>query len=52
MKKESIDIYKVWKNKTFTIEFNIDGTLWTKDLVNSFEKQLFKILKRIFEKGR
>ena len=44
MKKESIDIYKVWKNKTFTIEFNIDGTLWTKDLVNSFEKQLLNIL--------
>jgi len=44
MKKEPIDIYKVWKNKTFTIEFNIDGTLWTKDLVNSFEKQLINIL--------
>ena len=44
MKKESKDIYKVWKNNTFTIELNIDGTLWTKDLVNSFEKQLFKIL--------
>ena len=44
MKKESIDIYKVWKNKNFTIEFNIDGTLWTQDLVNSFEKQLLNIL--------
>ena len=44
MKKESIDIYKVWENKTFTIEFNINGTLWTKDLVNSFEKQLLNIL--------
>ena len=44
MKKESIDIHKVWKNKTFTIELNIDGTLWTKDLVNGFEKQLFNIL--------
>ena len=43
MKMELIDIYKVWKNNTFTIEFNIDGTLWTKDLVNNFEKQLFKI---------
>ena len=44
MKKESIDIHKVWKYNTFTIELNIDGTLWTKDLVNKFEKQLFKIL--------
>lgn len=44
MKKESIDIHKVWKNNTFTIELNIDGNLWTKDLVNNFEKQLFKIL--------
>ena len=44
MKKELIDIHKVWKNNTFTIELNIDGTLWTKDLVNNFEKQLFKIL--------
>ena len=44
MKKEPIDIHKVWKNNTFTIELNIDGNLWTKDLVNTFEKQLFKIL--------
>jgi len=44
MKKELIDIHKVWKNNTFTIELNIDGNLWTKDLVNTFEKQLFKIL--------
>jgi len=44
MKKESIDIHKVWKNNTFIIELNIDGPLWTKDLVNNFEKQLFKIL--------
>ena len=44
MKKEPIDIYKIWKNNTFKIELNIDGTLWTKDLVNNFEKQLFKIL--------
>ena len=44
MKKESIDIHKVWKNNTFTIELNIDGNLWTHDLVNSFEKQLLNIL--------
>ena len=43
MKKESIDIYKVWKNETFTIELNIDGTLWTKDLVNNFEIETKKI---------
>ena len=44
MKKESIDIHKVWKNNAFIVELNVDGTLWTKDLVNSFEKQLIKIL--------
>ena len=41
MKKES-NIHKIWKNNTFKIELNIDGTLWTKDLVNSFENQYSK----------
>ena len=44
MKKELIDNHKVWENKTFIIEFNIDGDLWSQDIVNCFEKQLFKIL--------
>ena len=45
MKKELIDNHKVWENKTFIIEFNIDSDLWSQDVVNCFEKQLFKILK-------
>ena len=44
MKKELVDNHKVWKNKTFIIELNIEGDLWSKDLVNCFENQLFKIL--------
>ena len=45
MKKELIDNHKVWENKTFIIEFNIDSDLWSQDVVNCFEKQLFKILR-------
>ena len=45
MKKELINNYKTWKHSFYIIEANIETDLWCKDLVNSFEKKIHKILK-------
>ena len=45
MKKELVNSYKIWNDSFYTIEANIDTDLWCRDLVNSFEKKINKILK-------
>ena len=45
MKKELVNSYKILNDSFYTIEANIDTDLWCEDLVNSFEKKLYKILK-------
>ena len=45
MKKELVNSYKIWNDSFYTIEANIDTDLWCQDLVNSFEKKIYKILK-------
>ena len=45
MKKELVNSYKTWNYSFYTIEANIDTDLWCKDLVNSFEKKTYNILK-------
>ena len=45
MKKELVNSYKTWNDTFYTIEANIDTDLWCQDLVNSFEKKIYKVLK-------
>jgi probable rRNA maturation factor len=45
VKKELVNSYKTWNDTFYTIEANIDTDLWCQDLVNSFEKKLYKVLK-------
>ena len=45
MKKELVNSYKTWNGTFYTIEANIDTDLWCQDLVNSFEKKIYKVLK-------
>ena len=41
------DGYIVWKNEIFIVEAIIDETLWDRQLINNFKKNLNKILNEI-----
>jgi probable rRNA maturation factor len=45
VKKKLVNSYKTWNDSFYKIEANIDTDLWCQDLVNSFEKKIYKILK-------
>ena len=52
MNKLNQDYYKIWKNDFYTIEANIDKSLWENKLIKSFEKRLNKIILVIFENSK
>ncbi len=43
------DSHMIWKNEIFTIESIIDKTLWDRQLINNFQKNLSQILNEIYK---
>ena len=52
MNKFNQDYYKIWKSDFYTIEANIDRSLWENKFIKSFEKRLNKIISVIFENSK
>ena len=52
MNKLNQGYYKIWKNDFYTIEANIDRSLWEDKYIKSFEKRLNKIILEIFENSK
>ena len=48
MNKINQDYYKILKSDFYTIEANIDRSLWENKFIKSFEKRLNKIILVIF----
>ena len=45
------DSHKLWKNDMLSVEAIIDESLWDKQLINDFQKNLKQILKEIYKKS-
>ena len=45
------DSHKIWKNDMLSVEAIIDDSLWDKQLINDFQKNLNKILSEIYNKS-
>ena len=45
------DSHKIWKNDMLSVEAIIDESLWDKQLINDFQKNLNKILSEIYKKS-
>ena len=45
------DSHKIWKNDFLSVEALIDESLWNKQLINDFQKQLNQILIGIYQKS-
>ena len=45
------DSHTIWKNDILSVEAIIDESLWNKQLINDFQKNLNKILIGIFQKS-
>ena len=43
------DSHKIWKNDMLSVEAIIDESLWDKQLINDFQKNLNKILSEIYK---
>lgn len=43
------DSHRIWKNDMFSVEAIIDETLWDKQLINHFQKNLNQVLNEIFK---
>ena len=45
------DSHKIWKNDMLSVEAIIDESLWDKQLINDFQKNLNQILNKIYKKS-
>ena len=45
------DSHKIWKNDMLSVEAIIDESLWDKQLINDFQKNLNQIINAIFKKS-
>ena len=45
------DSHRIWKNDMLSVEAIIDESLWDKQLINDFQKNLNKILSEIYKKS-
>ena len=52
MNKFNQNYYKIWKSDFYTIEANIDRSLWENKFIKIFEKRLKKIILVIFENSK
>ncbi len=43
--------YRIWKNKNFIVEATIDFSLWNKNIITNFQKNLTKTLDEIYLKS-
>jgi ssRNA-specific RNase YbeY (16S rRNA maturation enzyme) len=51
IKQKEKDSHKIWKKDIVSVEAIIDESLWNKELINDFQKNLNQILISIYQKS-